>query len=144
MTHFLPCILSTRGPCTPIFLSCQELHVSLSCCYCCLVTQSCLFCDPMEYKAARLLCPWGSPDKDTGVGCHALLHLLHWQADSLPLSHQRSPVNLRKNAELEGFLLLQGPTCKPVCVIFLGRVSLDFSEFSKGEVTSGLPWWSSG
>ena len=24
-------------------------------------------------KAARLLCPWDSPGKNTGVGCHALL-----------------------------------------------------------------------
>ena len=23
---------------------------------------------------ARLLCPWGSPGKNTGVGCHFLLH----------------------------------------------------------------------
>ena len=44
--------------------------------------------------------PWGSPGKNFGVGCHALLqgiiptlglnphlfHLLHWQADSLPLA----------------------------------------------------------
>ena len=49
--------------------------------------------------AAWLLCPWDSPDKDTRVGCHALLQgifptqglnlcllcLLHWQACSLPL-----------------------------------------------------------
>ena len=47
----------------------------------------------------RLLCPWDSPDKNNGVGCHALLqgiflnqglnlcllHLLHWQLCSLPL-----------------------------------------------------------
>ena len=46
--------------------------------------------------AARLLCPCSSPGKDTGVGCHALLHgtfltqgsnscplcLLHWQVGS--------------------------------------------------------------
>ena len=49
----------------------------------------------------RLLCPWDSPGKNTGVGCHFLLQgifltqgwnqcLLHWQADSLPLSHQGS------------------------------------------------------
>ena len=45
------------------------------------------------------------PDKNTGVGCHALLqgifsiqgshpsllNLLHWQADSLPLSHLGNP-----------------------------------------------------
>ena len=45
--------------------------------------------------AARLLCPWDSPGKNTGVGFHPLhqgvfptqglyLCLLHWQADSLP------------------------------------------------------------
>ena len=44
---------------------------------------------------ARLLCPWNSPGKNTGVGCCALLRgifptqgltlcLLHWQVDSLP------------------------------------------------------------
>ena len=33
--------------------------------------QSCpTFCDPM----VRLLCPWDSPGKNTGVGCHFLLH----------------------------------------------------------------------
>ena len=48
----------------------------------------------------RLLCPWNSPGKKTGVGCHALLQgifltqgsnlsllsLLHWQVGSLPLA----------------------------------------------------------
>ena len=48
----------------------------------------------------RLLCPWDSLGKDTGVDCHALfqeifltwglnphlLHLLQWQAGSLPLA----------------------------------------------------------
>ena len=49
-------------------------------------------------QPAMLLCPWEFPGKNTGVGCHFLLqgifmihgsnsHLLHWQADSLPLSH---------------------------------------------------------
>ena len=48
--------------------------------------------------AHQLLCPWDFPGKNMGVGCHFLLqgifltqglnlHLLHWQADSLPLSH---------------------------------------------------------
>ena len=53
-----------------------------------------------ELKPARLFCPWDSVGKDTGVGCHALLqgifltqgsnpcllHLLHWQVGSLPLT----------------------------------------------------------
>ena len=64
-----------------------------------------ILCDPMEYSLSRFLCPWDSPGKKPGVGCHALLqgifptqgsslHLLHWQADPLPLSHQGSPVKL--------------------------------------------------
>ena len=59
---------------------------------------------PQRLKPTRLFCPWASPDKDTGVGCHFLLqgifltqglnpHLLHWQADSLPLSHLSSPLD---------------------------------------------------
>ena len=49
--------------------------------------------------APRLLCPWNSPSKNTGVGCQFLLQgifptqelnphllcLLHWQVGSLPL-----------------------------------------------------------
>ena len=64
------------------------------------VTQSCLtLCDPMD---TRLLHPWDFLGKSTGVGCHFLLQgilltqgsnlcLLHWQADSLLLSHLGSP-----------------------------------------------------
>ena len=37
----------------------------------CLVAQSCLtLCDSVD---CGLLCPWDSPGKNTGVGCHALL-----------------------------------------------------------------------
>ena len=54
-------------------------------------------------KPARLFCPWKFPGKNTGVSCHFLLksifptqglnpHLLHWQVDSLPLSHWGSPI----------------------------------------------------
>ena len=28
---------------------------------------------PCESQPARLLCPWDSPGKNTGVGCHTLL-----------------------------------------------------------------------
>ena len=65
------------------------------------VTQSRLtICDPMD---TRLLCPWDSPSKNTGVGCHFLLqgifltqgsnlHLQHWHTDSLLLHHLGSPI----------------------------------------------------
>ena len=35
--------------------------------------QSCLTLHPQGLQPARLLCPWDSPGKYTGVGCHALL-----------------------------------------------------------------------
>ena len=69
----------------------------------CTLTQLWLTLRPYGLSPARLLCPWDSPGKNTGVGCHALLqgifmtqgsnlHLLQWRADSLPLSHLGSPV----------------------------------------------------
>ena len=63
--------------------------------------QSCLtLCNPVDYSLPGSVCPWDSPGKNTGMGCHALpegifptqvsiqclLHLLHWQGDSLPLA----------------------------------------------------------
>ena len=50
------------------------------------------------YPTGKLLYPWTSPDKNTGVGCHSLLQeifptqgsnpcLLHWRGGSLLLSH---------------------------------------------------------
>ena len=32
-----------------------------------------LLATPMDCSLPRRLCPWGSPDKNTAVGCHALL-----------------------------------------------------------------------
>ena len=62
------------------------------------------FCGPTDWPV-RLLCPWDSPGKDTGVGCHFLLWgifptqgsnlhlfcLLHRQAGSLPLAPPGKP-----------------------------------------------------
>ena len=58
-----------------------------------------------SWQPARLLCPWDSLGKKTGVGCHAplqgifptqgwnphLLYPLHWQAGSLPLAPPGKP-----------------------------------------------------
>ena len=57
---------------------------------------------PLSVGFAMLLYQWGFPGKNTGVGCNFPLQgilqtqglnlpLLHWQADSLRLSHQGSP-----------------------------------------------------
>ena len=64
-----------------------------------------LFVTPMDAKSTRLFCPWNSPGKNTGVGCHFLLqgifptqesnlHLFYQQAYSLILGHLGSPVRV--------------------------------------------------
>ena len=69
----------------------------------------------MECSPPNLLCPWDFSNKNTGVGCHfilqeifltqgsnlCLLCLLHWQANSLSLSHQGSQVRLIEGSELD-------------------------------------------
>ena len=82
------------------------VQITICCwCYCCSVIELCptptLLRSPGLWPT-RLLHPWDFPGKNTGVGCHFLLQgilpthglnpcLLHWQADSLPLSHQGNP-----------------------------------------------------
>ena len=81
-----------------IFSFITYTHTSSELCNSCLVTKSCLIlCDPHGLQPARPLCPWDSPGKNTGLDCYSLLQRifptqrpkpsLHWQVDSLPLSH---------------------------------------------------------
>ena len=43
-------------------------------------------CDPHGLQPAGILCPWNSPGKDTGVGCHSLLQGLFLIQRSEPTS----------------------------------------------------------
>ena len=63
-------------------------------------------CEPMDCSPLRLLCPWDSPGKDTGVGCHFLLQgifptqepnlgLLHCRQILSQLSYKGSIVDLK-------------------------------------------------
>ena len=97
-------VIQPVGGVCSTFRSCS---FSVFLCACaCLVAQSCpTLCDPMD--CSRLLCPWDSSGKNTGVGCQALLQGIFQiqgsnhpsfppaspalQAGSLPLSHQGSP-----------------------------------------------------
>ena len=77
----------------------------LSMWYVCSFVHLCLILwQPHGLQLIRLLCPQNFPSKNTGVGCHfliqgifptqglkLLLHLLHWQADSLPVEPLRKP-----------------------------------------------------
>ena len=84
-------------------VSCHYLLFWRNVCVCAHVCAVlCLtLCDPMDSSPTRHHCPWNFPGKKTGAGCHfllqgifppqgsnlCLLHLLHWQVDSLPLQH---------------------------------------------------------
>ena len=94
---------------------------------------------------ARFLCPWNSPGRNTGVGCHALLqgifqtpgsnpcllHLLHWQEGSLLLVPPAAAAAAKS--------LQSSPTLcdtidgSPPALLSLG--------FSRQEHWSGLPFW---
>ena len=75
----------------------KKVQVLVAC-----VSWSCpMLWDPME--PARLLCPWNSPGRNTGVGCHALLQgifltqglnpgLLHCRQILYQLSYQEHPM----------------------------------------------------
>ena len=68
--------------------------------------QPCLtLCESMDCSPARLLCPWESPGKNTGVGSHLLLQGMFLTQDQTwvscteggflyPLTHRRSPDNI--------------------------------------------------
>ena len=75
-------------------------------CMCAKSPQLCLtLYDPMDCNLPGFFVHGDSPDKNTGVGCHALLqgilptqrsnpcllHLLSWQVDSLPLAPLGKP-----------------------------------------------------
>ena len=45
----------------------------MCCAVLCLLSQSCpTLCNPMNCSPPGFLCPWDSPGKNTGVGCHVL------------------------------------------------------------------------
>ena len=80
--------------------SLKNHYEHVDCCY--LVTKLCPTLWTHRQWPARLLCLCSFPGKNTGVGCHFLFQgifptqgsnqqLLHWQGDSVPLSHQWSP-----------------------------------------------------
>ena len=91
----------------PNVFSSDSIFHGLSLChihfYCAVLSQVWLFAT-LCAVALQILCPWDSPGKNTGLGCHFLLQrifpaqglnpgLLHWQAGSSPTALAGKPIH---------------------------------------------------
>ena len=80
----------------------KMLNIINHACLCAQSLQSCpTLCDPMDCSPPGYSVQWDFPGKNTRVDSHFLLqgifpnlYLLHWQVDSLLLSHQGRPNNV--------------------------------------------------
>ena len=116
---------------------------------------------PHRWQPTRLRRPWDSPGKNTGVGCHALLHgiflthgpnpgilcLLHWQVGSWPLAPLGKEVMMVDTAQ---FKACQKdpvfPLCFSLCVSLSLSISLTHTQFvqivkSNWYILSEDPWF---
>ena len=71
---------STSLTCFPVFTG--RNREALCVCVSCSVVSNSLW--PHGLRPVRLLCPWNSPGKNTGVGCHSLLQELFLTQGSNP------------------------------------------------------------
>ena len=71
---------------TPLQYSCLENPMDGgACCCCCLCQVASVVSDsvrPPRRQLTRLPCPWDSPGKNTGVGCHFLLQCMKVKSES--------------------------------------------------------------
>ena len=110
------------------------------------------------FVPTRLLCAWDSPGKNTGVGCHALLqgtfptqgwnpcllHLLHSQADSLPLEPpgRACALNIYLKSHYSSFTLLpvlshRSRNCQAIRQAFMSAfISKDPCKATKEDYNS--------
>ena len=83
----LPYLLSTS----------DSLHQISCCCYCCCWVASVVSDSvrPHRWQPTRLLHPWDSPGKNTGVGCHFLLQWMKVKVHRSVMSDSSRPHGLQ-------------------------------------------------
>ena len=133
--------------------SCTKLAVPLSLtpfCCCCLVVKSCpALLQAHGLQPTGLICLWGFPGKNTGVGSHSLLQgivltqrlnlrLLHWQANSLALSYLEALFRpfYRSKWKPRGLLIYLSHLTCPSSINVSGTVTLGCVILSKVSSTS--------
>ena len=109
-----------------------------------------LFCNPMDCSPPGSSVHEIFPGKNTWVSCHFLFqgifpnqgsnpHLLHWQADSLPLSHQETFTHLEKVRGLLGsrfihLMELDSVISRVLCGLDIWK----FKELYAGKIKKSL------
>ena len=99
---------------------------------------------PCGLWSTRLLCPWDSPGKNTGVGCHFLLQgtfstqgsntgLLHCRQILYSLSHQESPMGTMSSP-------YKTKLCRIYSSIFIGQWNWGSRELRDLPVTEWQSW----
>ena len=56
--------------------------IEVCCCCCCIASVVSDSVRPHRQQPTRLPCPWDSPGKNTGVGCHFLLQCMKVKSES--------------------------------------------------------------
>ena len=132
-----PPVRSTLLPSSPVLFCsgpyCLTLigHVCVCVCVCVCVLganslQSCLtLCNPLDCSPPGSSVHVNSPGRNTGVGCHALLqgvfptegsnplllHLLLWQAGSLPLATPGKPLRIHSTWQISSIVANNKEVC---------------------------------
>ena len=103
--------------------------------------QSYLTLQPHGLQPTRLLLPWDSPGKNTGVGCHFLLQGIFPTQGLNPGIQPGSPALEADVLTSEPLSHLCPTLCNPMAI---ARQTPPSMEFSRQEYWSGLPFPSSG
>ena len=75
-------LVSTNSPPQKLCLQNVPSKWYHCCFYCCFASVMSNSVRPHRWQATRLHCPWDSPGKNTGVGCHFLLQCMKVKSES--------------------------------------------------------------
>ena len=81
-----------KNPCLSSYIYCGRnlgirLFLKVHCCCCCCCSVASVLSNsvrPRRWQPTSLLCPWDSPGKNAGVGCHFLLQCMKVKAQLCP------------------------------------------------------------
>ena len=110
LESYLPFPLRIHQNTLPLHLHCprEPRPFPVPCCHCCCEVASVVSdsVQPHRRQPTRLPCPWDSPGKNTGVGCHFLLHPLPWELRNINnLRYADDTTLMAESEELKSLLM---------------------------------------